>query len=393
MGMQKPSGWFVSMVEQNITIDFWPADDEDVAFRLAEAWHKTAADVRNGATNLDNAAGQVVGVWGDEVGQQFHENAMLYGYQYRELAKLFDDLGVFAHDYGVLIQQTKDGIMAELVKGLADALLGLLIPGPAGWGRAAAVAARTAVRIGAFVARMASTTFGRLALAGLKPLVSLGREAAFEALDEGVTNLIEQGAANLRGTQQGVDWTQVGRAAATGAVSTPLSRATRGLTNLGGGVARRMGAPSIPNNAVTRSISSGGHNAVTSPVAGHLVETYEQGGDFTNVQGYVDAIKQNGVQSAVVGGARAGISELGSAGRQLLHGTPGGPPGPPVVEPGAGPDAAAGGGDGAGGTGPGDSVAAGGPGAGAGGPGGPGVGDAQRRGHAGYGLYNRPVWL
>jgi len=117
MGMQKPSGWFVSMVEQNITIDFWPADDEDVAFRLAEAWHKTAADVRNGATNLDNAAGQVVGVWGDEVGQQFHENAMLYGYQYRELAKLFDDLGVFAHDYGVRIQQTKDGIMDELVKG------------------------------------------------------------------------------------------------------------------------------------------------------------------------------------------------------------------------------------------------------------------------------------
>ncbi len=39
MGMQKPSGWFVSMVEQNITIDFWPAGLYDARF-WARSWSK-----------------------------------------------------------------------------------------------------------------------------------------------------------------------------------------------------------------------------------------------------------------------------------------------------------------------------------------------------------------
>jgi len=163
MGMKKPTGPLVDEVDKQINIkDWWPPDDEDVAYQVADLWRQAARDLETGAYRVDVWVDRVKNVWIDGLGVAYYDDGRLYGKQYRELAAQFNSIADFMKQYGDLVKKTKDDIKVELAISAAFLIGSFFLPGSL-----AAVAGIAAARIAGIIAARIASQIGTKLVTGL----------------------------------------------------------------------------------------------------------------------------------------------------------------------------------------------------------------------------------
>lgn len=309
MGIPEPSdnvGFWESVKNKTIH-QLWPPDDEQDAWELADRWRSVARTMDQTAQTFAAKATVSAQVWTDMAGAAYAYKLRRLSENFRLLAQNMNALADGMRDYGNQIREARINIIMELVANIV--LFAALSAIPGGGFLAQGLARAVAGRLTAMIGRM----IGQTATGGLSRALGMGArlgvEVGKEAVDESLINLGTQLTSMAMGTRNKFDLGELGRSAATGAVggvlgeglgrmAAPLSRATESTlaaTRMPDGLARNLSA----------GLNSAVNNGITSPSAGYIVENYDNLSALTNLNGYTNAISENGLAAGITGAPRS----------------------------------------------------------------------------------------
>ncbi|KJK43434.1 hypothetical protein UK23_33230 [Lentzea aerocolonigenes] len=289
----------------------WPPDLEDDAFALRDAWVAAANELVAFRSEMSTGAAAAYTAWPDNNGFRFESEIGIFldggsgtggkggivGLE--EAMKL---LAKDAGDYGQQLADAKNAIIIEVALNVAllafwaaNPFLGLALQFFKR--QLAKTLARTVINM---ISGRAASLGASLAARPLTKLaVKLGAEMLTESIEEGGISIGADLLGTLRGQRDGVDFAKAGNAALTGAVGGGLSKAVTPITK------------HLNNKAATAFVT----NAITSPAAGHIVNSVQQG-DFAalfNPGAYVDAIADQGLAAGTMALSRVGAVDAGQA--------------------------------------------------------------------------------